>query len=558
MHLIIADQHLNVRRLPCRARAEDQVRLCVLALLQPAVSCHYLNVTFALNEILADISVLLHLPANKTAESWLLPYTGPTIHGHTNSSTVSTQQPGLALDCYNRPSGSQIHHHYALMPAQHSTPQHQQLKAASVHHDSLSHTHHLSDMPIHGPNASYSPSLRDAAAAPHLHGRASATTAIVPAGLHHKLLQQQQPLHHHYQYQHHQQQVHNHQLQADVGTGCLARLQASQPSHLHLQPPQQLPQEAIGALHRLQQPQPQQQQQQQHKLDHNFPLQQQQQQQQTHRYTSQLQQQQQQQQQSSATCCAQQQHHAHALLLHQQQLQRPPALHVSKYQSLALQQQQPQQTNVVQTPQQQPQGFAEDMPKQQLQSLQQQQQQQQAHALQGPQDLHQQGQPLHDATNHMPWAGSRDKVQSNSQSLLDSILAGEVPTMHTYTTAMQVPSAHHTAATIAGVSSRQAAATAALPSKAQEQRAEVHKAEEHKDRGFPSHAGHKKATIALPLQLMLYQWGLPQKVVQVNLHVHISSPDCSQCRIASSHASMSSLSRTVAPSQICSPSLSGT
>ncbi|KAL0029501.1 hypothetical protein WJX77_012503 [Trebouxia sp. C0004] len=198
---------------------------------------------------------------------------------------------------------------------------------------------------------------------------------------------------------------------------------------------------------------------------------------------------------------------------HQQQLQRPPALHVSKYQSLALHQQLPQQTDVVQTPQQQPQGFADNMPKHQLPSL--PQQQQQAHMLQGPQDLHQQGQPLHDATNHMhPWVGPRDKAQSNSQSLLDSILAGEVPAMHTYTSAMQMPSSHHTAATIAGVSSWQAATSAALPSKAQEHRAEAHKAEEHKDRGFPSQAVHKKATTAVPLQLMLYQWGLPQKVVQ--------------------------------------------
>ncbi len=130
--------------------------------------------------------------------------------------------------------------------------------------------------------------------------------------------------------------------------------------------------------------------------------------------------------------------------------------------------------------------------------------------------------------------------------------------MHTHTTAMQVPSAHRTAATIVGVSSRQAAATAALSSKAQEQRAEVHKADEHKSRGFPSQAGHIKATKALPLQLMLYQWGLPQKVVQVNLHVHISSPDCSQCPYASSRASMSTLSRFFAPSLICSLSLSKT
>jgi len=188
--------------------------------------------------------------------------------------------------------------------------------------------------------------------------------------------------------------------------------------------------------------------------------------------------------------------------------------------------QQSQQTGIVPTPQQQSQACA-DLPKHQLQSLQQQQQQQQhqAYALQGPQDLHQQGQPLHDATNHMhPWSDLRDKAQSNSQSLLDGILAGEGPALHTHTTALQVPSGHHTAVAIAGVSSRQAAATAALPSKAQEQRAEVHKAEEHKHRGFQGQAGHKKATQALPLQLMLYQWGLPQKVVQVKLHVHISSP----------------------------------
>ena len=132
---------------------------------------------------------------------------------------------------------------------------------------------------------------------------------------------------------------------------------------------------------------------------------------------------------------------------------------------------------------------------------------------------------MHDATNDMhPWAGPRDKAQSNSQFLLDGVLAGQGPSLHTHTTAMQVPNAHHTAATTAGVSSRQAAATAALPSKAQEQRAEVHKAEEHKDRGFPSQAGHQKATKALPLQLMLYQWGLPQKVVQVNLHVPYFKP----------------------------------
>jgi len=217
-----------------------------------------------------------------------------------------------------------------------------------------------------------------------------------------------------------------------------------------------------------------------------------------------------------------------------------------------LQQQQSQQTGIVPTSQQQSQACAEDLPKHQLQSLQQQQQQQQqqAHALQGPQDLHQQGHPLHDATNHMhPWAGPRDKAQSNSQSLLDGILAGEGPALHTHTTAVQVPSAYHTAATTVGVSSRQAAATAALSSKAEEQRAEVHKAEVHKDRGFPSQAGHKKATQALPLQLMLYQWGLPQKVVQVNLHVHISSPDCSQCCYASRHATIvSSLGRFVASS----------
>ncbi len=87
--------------------------------------------------------------------------------------------------------------------------------------------------------------------------------------------------------------------------------------------------------------------------------------------------------------------------------------------------------------------------------------------------------------------------------------------MHLYTTAMQVPSAHPIATTTVGVSSQQATATDALPSKALEQRAEVFKAQEHKVRGFPSQAGHKKASKAMPLQLMLYQWGLPQKVVQV-------------------------------------------
>ncbi|DBA82486.1 TPA: hypothetical protein ACH3X2_000714 [Trebouxia sp. C0005] len=297
---------------------------------------------------------------------------GPTLHGHTNSSTVSTHQPGLPLARPVRPFGSQSHPH-ALIPAQHSTPQNQQLKAAIIHHDSLCRNNHLSDMPIYGPSASPSPSLRDAAPAPHLQSRASATTAIVPARQHHKLPQQQQPLPHLDQYQQHQQQ-----------------------------------------------------------------------------------------------------------------------------------QQQPQQTDGMQTPQQQSQGVAEDISKHHLPSL---QQQQQAHAYQGLQNLHQQGQPLLDATNHLhPWAGPRGKAQSNSQSLLDSILAG--------TTGMQVPSAHYTADTIAGASSRQGAATAAVPSKAQEQRAEVHKAEEHKNSGFQSQAGHKKATKALPLQLMLYQWGLPQKVVQ--------------------------------------------
>ena len=561
VHLIIPDQHLKVRLLPCGARVEDQVGQALwcpcFAAANSVVSCHHV---IALNEFLASIPVLLHLPVDNVAESWLLPYTGPTVHGHTNISAVSMHQPGLPLASRNRPSRPLTDPH-ALIPVQHSTPQNQQVKAASVHHDSLSHNHHLSDMPRHNPDAPYSPSLCDAAAAPRLHGRASATTAIVPADQHHKLLQQQQPLHHHYHYQQHQQQVHTHQLQADIGTGCLAQLQASQPSHLHLQPPQQLSQEATDALHRLQQPQLQRQQQQQHELDHSLPLQQQQQQQQhTHRYMSQLQQQQQQQRvqqqqqqyQSSATCCKQQQRYAHAMLQHQQ-LQCPPTLHVSEYQSLALQQQQPQQTGAVPTPQQQSQPCAEDLPKHQLQSL---QQQQQAHAPQGPQDLHQQGHPLHDATNHMhPWTGPRDKAQSNSQFLLDGVLAGQGPSLHTHTTAMQVPNAQHTAATTVGVSSRHAAATAALPSKVQEQRAEVHKAEEHKDRGFPSQAGHQKATKALPLQLMLYQWGLPQKVVQVNLHVHISSPDCSQCCYASSHATMSSLSRVVALFCICALSL---
>ena len=130
--------------------------------------------------------------------------------------------------------------------------------------------------------------------------------------------------------------------------------------------------------------------------------------------------------------------------------------------------------------------------------------------------------------------------------------------MHTYTTAMQVPIAHHTAAAIAGVSSRQAAATAALPSKAQEQRVEVHKAEEHKGRGFPSQAGHKMATKALPLQLMLYQWGLPHKVVQVNLHVHIPNPILQPMPLCKQPCYQVKFEQVVSPSHICSLSLSET
>ncbi len=221
--------------------------------------------------------LLLHLPVSKTAESSPHPYTSLEIHKRTHSSIVSTHQlePGLPLDRHNRLSGLQIYQ-YALILAQHSTPQYQQVKQpAYVMTASLT----LTTIPtcqlwIHMHLTVL------AFVMPRLH-LISIVAHQIPlplcqlAGQHPMLLRIQQPQHRHYQYLQHQQQLHERQQQAHFVTGFPAQLEASQPSQLHLQPPQQLPQEATDAMHWSQQ---RQQQQQQHRHSCISHLQQQQQQ----------------------------------------------------------------------------------------------------------------------------------------------------------------------------------------------------------------------------------------------------------------------------------------